>query len=134
MEAEARHHGPYDLESKATQTMTISDYAENTGRCTRTIRRWIRAGLLPSKRVPLGSDWTAFRYEIAEESIPLAEHIHGYQMRKLAGMSPGLGRYLKRRLGETDRTSAMRWGRHYDVPHKDQQAKCPRCGFTYVGP
>ena len=112
--------------------MTIADFAENTGRCTKTIRRWIRAGLLPSKRVPLGLDWTAFRYDIAVESIPLAEHIHGCQMRKLGGMSPGLGRYLKRRLGETDRSSAMRWGTDSDdVPHEDQRAKCPRCGFTY---
>ncbi|HCL27718.1 MAG TPA: hypothetical protein DIC52_04690 [Candidatus Latescibacteria bacterium] len=69
--------------------MTISDYAENTGRCTRTIRRWIKSGLLPAHRVPLGLDISAFRYDIAGEDISLAAHIHARQMRKLGGMSPG---------------------------------------------
>jgi len=112
--------------------MTISDYAEVTGLCTRTVRRWIKSGLLPSRRVPLGLDFSAFRYDIGEEEISLAEHIHERQMRKLGGMSPGLGRYLQRKLRNTDRTSSMRWRTGLkDASLKDQRAKCPRCGFAY---
>ena len=110
--------------------MTIKDYAEATGRSTRTIRRWIRSGLLPAKRVPLGLDWTAFRYDIAEDDVRLAEDIHERQMRKLSGMSPGLGRYLSRKLGKTDRSRAIRPGSRLDDNRELNPIRCPRCGYT----
>ena len=108
--------------------MTIIDYAKATGRSTRTIRRWIRSGLLPAKRVKLGLDWCAFRYDIAEESIGYAQHIHERQMRKLGGMSPGLWRYLLRKLGKTDRTTAMRHGTGF--AREPIPVRCPRCGYS----
>jgi hypothetical protein len=108
--------------------MTIADYAEVTGRCTKTIRRWIKSDLLPSRRVPLGPDFSAFRYDISQDNIPLAEDIHGRQMRKLSGLSPGLAQHLRRRLNN-DR-NAMRWDTDHDnIPHEGQRA-CPRCGFA----
>ena len=109
--------------------MTIIDYAKATGRSIRTIRRWISSGLLPAKRVPLGLDGCAFRYDIAEESIGYAQHIHERQMRKLGGMSPGLWRYLKRKLGEEDRTTAMRHGTR---DGRELYLACPRCGHSFT--
>ena len=108
--------------------MTISDYAKATGRSTRTIR----SGLLPAKRVPLGLDWTAFRYDIAEDDVRLAEDIHERQMRKLSGMSPGLGRYLIRKLGNADRSRAMRSGTGLEDVRDPHLARCPRCGHSFT--
>ena len=108
------------------------NYAKATGRCTRTIRRWIKSGLLPARRVPLGLDWNAFRYDLSEENIRLAEHIHGRQMRKLGGMSPGLWRYLMRKLGKEDRTTTMGRGTTSGEIREPIRDRCPRCGYTFT--
>ncbi len=110
--------------------MTIADYAKATGRSTRTIRRWIKSDLLPARRVRLGLDFSAFRYDIAEVHVRLAGDIHERQMRKLSGMSPGLGRYLSRKLGKTDRGSAMRSGTDLDDVRDPHLARCPHCGVS----
>ncbi len=80
---------------------------------------------MPAKRVKLGLDWCAFRYDIAEESIGDAQYIHERQMRKLSGMSPGLGRYLSRKLGRTDRGSAMRSGEEQSMNPDDRKLTGP---------
>lgn len=112
--------------------MTIEQFAKATGRSPKTIRRWIKGGLLPSKRVPLGLDFSAFRYDIAEDHVRLAEHIHERQMRKLSGMSPGLGRYLSRKLGKADRSTAMRSGTGLDDVRDPHLVLCPRCGHSFT--
>ena len=110
--------------------MTIEQFAKATGRSPKTIRRWIKGELLPSKRVPLGLDFSAFRYDIAEDHVRLAGDIHERQMRKLSGMSPGLGRYLSGKLGSMDRSSAMRSGADLDDVRDPHLVRCPRCGHT----
>ena len=110
-------------------SMTIADYAEVTGRSTRTIRRWIKSGLLPARRVPLGLDFSAFRYDVHEDHMRLASDIHERQMRKLGGMSPGLWRYLIRKLGNEDRTTPMRTTGFGDV--RELYLACPRCGHSF---
>ena len=85
---------------------------------------------MPAKRVPLGLDWTAFRYDLAEDDVQLARDIHDRQMRKLSGMSPGLGRYLSRKLGKTDRSRAIRPGSRLDDNRDPHLARCPRCGAS----
>jgi len=97
------------------------------------ISRLDKCGLMPARRVPLGLDFSAFRYDIAEDDVRLAEDIHERQMRKLSGMSPGLGRYLKRKLGETDRSSAMRSETGFDDVRDPNLARCPRCGHLHYG-
>ena len=110
--------------------MTIDQFADRTQRSARTIRRWIKSGLLPARRVPLGPDFSAFRYDIAEDQVRLAKDIHARQMRKLSGMSPGLGRYLSGKLGSMDRSSAMRSGADLDDVRDPHLAQCPRCGHS----
>mgnify|MGYP001197988815 CR=1 FL=1 len=112
--------------------MTIDQYAERTQRSARTVRRWIKSGLLPARRVPLGPDFSAFRYDIADDHIRLAGDIHERQMRKLSGMSPGLGLYLSRKLGKTDRSSAMRSGTDLDDVQESHLVRCPRCGHSFT--
>ena len=111
--------------------MTIDEYAKRTRRNPKTVRRWIKAGLLPARRVPLGSDFSSFRYDIAEEDIGLADDIHGRQMKRLSGMSPGLWQFMRRRLERQDgrgrhRMSDAHFGR---AEESSSNVECPRCGY-----
>ena len=115
--------------------MTIDEYAERTHRNPKTVRRWIKSGLLPARRVPLGSDFSAFRYDIAEEDIELAEDIHERQMKKLSGMSPGLWRFMRRRLERGDgRGRQIRSNAGIGrAGASSSHVECPRCGFVVDG-
>ena len=114
--------------------MTTHEYAQRTDRSARTVRRWIKKDLLPARRVPLGSDFSAFRYDMAEVGIGLAEQIHDRQMKKLSGMSPGLWRFMRRRLERRDgrgghNRSNASFGRERESLGR---IECPRCGHSLV--
>jgi hypothetical protein len=96
---------------------------------TARISRLDNCGLLPARRVPLALDFSAFRYDITEDDGRLARGIHERQMRKLSGMSPGLGRYLSRKLGRTDWSGAIRPGSRLDDVREPHLARCPQYGY-----
>ena len=117
--------------------MTIAEFADLTRRSTRTIRRWIREGALPARRVPLGTDFSAFRYELNRAHVSLAWEIHEAKMKRLSGVSPGLWRHMRQRLGSrdllADRRLAMGQGRpgagFGDDWASIRPDRCPKCGY-----
>ena len=110
-------------------------FAQRSHRSTRTIRRWIREGSLPARRVPLGSDFSAFRYDLDSIHVALASKIHEQKMKRLSGVSPGLWRYLRRRLGSRDLLADHRLvdQRQPGAVYGDDRGpvRCPRCGHLH---
>ena len=115
--------------------MKIAEFADAARFSTRTIRRWIREGALPARRVPLGTDFSAFRYELNRAHVSLAWDIHERKMKRLSGVSPGLWRHLRCKLGSRDlladqRLIALQEGRE---AYGDDRGpvRCPRCGYQH---
>ena len=99
--------------------MTTAEIAEHVMVCEKTIRRYIRAGLLRPRQDRMGG---SFRYVFSGEDIERALIARDQKKKKLEAFSPALARHL----GNSGKTTAISFS---EMP-EPALAQCSRCGHS----